>query len=455
MSNSVMSLYMEQRDYINRSHLRLRTIVRLRWIAIVGQFAAVLLVFYWLKFEFPLTLTIFVICLSVCINVVLSAMVTDIKVLGNQFGTWMLGFDIIQLSVLLYLTGGILNPFASLLVAPIAISAASLRTQSTLTLSILAIVSASIISFVYLPLPWETVGGLEFPVAYRLGNWISLLCAMAFIGFFAWRIANESRVMSAALAATEATLAREQKLSAIDGLAAAAAHGLGTPLSTICLVAKELERELPDENHIKDDVKLIRRQAVRCREILQSLTDEGMDADMLVASSSLGDVIEEVAQPLKALNANIIIKKSAKAGTVAPYDKEPLLYRNPGMIYALGNIVENAVEFSKNQVLITIEWSETKVKLNIVDDGPGFSPEMMKILGEPFVSSRSIARGEVEDHQSGMGLGFFISKTLLERSGAIMRFGNVKHDLHKGVVKGAYVKLEWPRSALDTSIEKE
>ena len=126
------------------------------------------------------------------------------------------------------------------------------------------------------------------------------------------------------------------------------------------------------KNHIKDDVKLIRRQAVRCREILQSLTDEGMDADMLVASSSLGDVIEEVAQPLKALNANIIIKKSAKAGTVAPYDKEPLLYRNPGMIYALGNIVENAVEFSKNQVLITIEWSETKVKLNIVDDGPGF-----------------------------------------------------------------------------------
>lgn len=452
MPNSLISFYMEQRDYINRSHLRLRTIVRLRWIAIIGQFAAVLLVYYGFGFTFPLSLSIGVICVSVCINVILRAMVTDIKVIGNKFGTWMLAFDIVQLSVLLYLTGGILNPFASLLVAPIAISAASLRTQSTLILSILALIAASIISFIYLPLPWETVGGLEFPVVYRMGHWISLLCAMAFIGFFAWRISNESRIMSAALAATEATLAREQKLSAIDGLAAAAAHGLGTPLSTICLVAKELERELPAESEIKDDVMLIRKQAVRCREILQSLTDEGMDADMLVDSSSIGDVIEEVAQPLKALNANIIIYKSPMEGTQAPYDKEPLLQRNPGMIYALGNIVENAAEFSNTKTVITVQWSEDVVKLSIKDDGPGFSPDMMKILGEPFVSSRSIARGDIEDHQSGMGLGFFISKTLLERSGAVMRFGNIKDNLVKGAVAGAYVKLDWPRKVIDKTV---
>lgn len=443
---------------MTRSHLRLRTIVRLRWIAIIGQLAAVVVVYFGFGFEFPIVISIGVICLSVAINVVLQELVNELKVIGNLFGTWMLAFDIIQLAVLLYFTGGILNPFASLLVAPIAISAASLRTQSTLVLSILALMAASFISFYYMPLPWYSAQGLELPFAYRMGNWISVVCAMTFIGFFAWRIANESRIMSAALAATEATLAREQKLSAIDGLAAAAAHGLGTPLSTISLAAKELERELDPASPLREDVLLIRSQAVRCREILQSLTEVGMDGDVLVDSSSISDVLEEVAQPLKALNANIIVERNVMDGTVAPFDQEPLLRRNAGMIYALSNMVENAVEFSKTRAVIRAEWSATSVKILIRDDGPGFKSEMLKVLGEPFVSSRSMARQVAgNEHQGGMGLGFFISKTLLERSGAVMKFGNAKSKeamkfLPHDDLVGAYILLEWPRKVLDMNI---
>ena len=444
---------MAHEDYITRSHLRLRTIVRLRWIAILGQLAAVFIVYFGLNFTFPLNSVLMVIGLSIAVNMVLVDLVKTIKIIGNMFGTWMLGFDIIQLTVLLYLTGGILNPFACLLVAPIAISAASLRTQSTVFLAILALAAATFISFFYLPLPWETEHGLVLPVAYRIGSWLSVLCAMVFIGFFAWRIANEGRVMSAALAATEATLAREQKLSAIDGLAAAAAHGLGTPLSTISLVAKEVERELGDENPLKDDVRLIRSQAVRCREILQSLTEEGSDGDLLVASSTIGDVLEEVAQPLKALNARIDITATCEPGVLAPYDREPVLARNAGLIYGLGNILENAVEFAESKVTMQAVWDRQKLKLMISDDGKGFSETMLSQLGEPFISSRSLARNKnlEEGHEGhgGMGLGFFISKTLLERSGAVVRFGNLKMPN-----RGAFVTLKWPREMIDIQVPR-
>ena len=436
---------MAHEDYITRSHLRLRTIVRLRWIAILGQLAAVFIVYFGFGFTFPLNMVLVVIGLSIAVNIVISDLVKTIKMVGNLLGTWMLGFDIIQLTVLLYLTGGILNPFACLLVAPVAISAASLRTQSTVFLGFMALAATCLISFYYLPLPWEPHNGLVLPVAYRLGSWISVVCAMVFIGFFAWRIANESRVMSAALAATEATLAREQKLSAIDGLAAAAAHGLGTPLSTISLVAKEVERELGEDNPLKDDVRLIRSQAVRCREILQSLTEEGSDGDLLVSNSTIGDVLEEVAQPLKALNANIEISVACAPGVDFPFLREPVLVRNAGLIYSLSNILENAVEFSNNKVRMEAVWDQDLLKLTISDDGKGFSDAMLSQLGEPFISSRSLARNKLADEvPGGMGLGFFISKTLLERSGAVVRFGNLK-----APERGAFVSLKWPRSVID------
>lgn len=439
---------MAHRDYVTRSNLRLKTIVRLRWIAIIGQLLTVFVVYFGFKFEFPLLLSLGVIGFSVVINLVSRQWLQDVKVVDNTYGTWMLAFDILQLALLLYLTGGILNPFASLLVAPIAISAASLQTRSTVIIAVLALSVASFISFFHLPLPWETTSGLELPFAYRIGHWIAILCAMTFIGFFAWRIATESRHMAAALMATEAVLAREQEFSAIDGLAAAAAHELGTPLSTISVVAKELERELEKDSPLRDDVVLIREQAVRCREILQSLSDGESGADFLVSKSSIGEVLQEAAQPFKALNANIEIKFEVKSFATPPFDREPLLSRSPGMIYALSNIIENAVEFAQKEAEIIASWSETELKIIVQDDGPGFSTEMLNSLGEPFISSRSMAAGLDDGAQYGMGLGFFISKTLLERSGAVMKFGN-----RNAPERGAYVSLIWPRHLIDLTMD--
>lgn len=442
---------MPDHDFITHSHLRLRTIVRLRWIAIIGQLLTVIVVYFGFGFEFPLYLTLLTIGLSALVNLVLRDLVKQVKVIGNEFGTWMMGFDIIQLAVLLYFTGGILNPFACLLVAPIATSAASLRTNSTMILGGLAIVAATFLSFFYFPLPWETANGLELPMAYRLGNWISVICAMAFIGFFTWRIARDGRAMSAALAATEATLAREQKLSALDGLAAAATHGLGTPLSTIYLTANELVRELDEGSPLHEDVELIRTQAVKCREILRSLADVGNETDLLVATSSVDEVLKEVAQPLTALNANVHIVTGVERGVPAAYHPEPTLVRSPGLIYALSNLLENAVEFSSNRVIMAASWSEKRLKLMISDDGPGFSDEMLHVLGEPFMSTRSLSRRtSSEEGYGGMGLGFFISKTLLERSGAVIHFGN-----GKGPLKGAYVEMIWPREEIDLRFQSK
>ncbi len=442
---------MKDEDFISHSHLRLRTIVRLRWIAILGQLVTVIIVYFGFGFTFPLYLALVTIGLSALVNMVLRDLAKQVKLIGNALGTWMLGFDIVQLAVLLFLTGGILNPFASLLVAPIAISAASLRTRSTMLLSLIALMAATIISVFHFPLPWETGEGLPLPEAYRVGNWIAIVCTMIFIGFFTWRIANEGRAMLAALAATEATLAREQKLSALDGLAAAAAHGLGTPLSTIFLTARELERELDAESPLREDVELIRSQAVKCREILQSLTEVGNDGDLLIASSTVHDMLEEVAQPLKALRANIEIITAPEDGVDAPFQAAPVLVRNPGLIYALSNILENAVEFSGSKVIMKAGWTRMKLTLVISDDGPGFSDEMLTMLGEPFISSRSFTgKPGLDGGYGGMGLGFFISKTLLERAGAEIGFGN-----GRGPLQGAYVEIVWDREHIDLRFPKE
>lgn len=439
---------MAHKDYFTRSNLRLKTIVRLRWIAIIGQLLTVFVVYYGLDFEFPLLPTLFVIGLSVGVNLFARLWLKDVKVVDNSYGTWMLAFDILQLALLLYLTGGIHNPFASLLVAPIAISAASLQTRSTVILVVFALIVATIISFVYLPLPWETASGLELPFAYRMGNWIAILLAMTFIGFFAWRIATESRHMAAALMATEAVLAREQEFSAIDGLAAAAAHELGTPLSTISVVAKELERALDEDSPLKDDVTLIKEQAVRCREILQSLSDGEDRADFLVSKSTIDELLHEVAQPYMALNANIVIKTNKNAVAKPSSETMPVLSRSPGMIYALSNIVENAVEFASDKTEIIATWSDNELEIVVKDDGPGFSSEMLNQLGEPFISSRPMVAVADDGEHSGMGLGFFISKTLLERSGAVVKFGN-----RKLPGKGAYVRLIWPRKLIDMAFD--
>ncbi|MGB9397870.1 MAG: ActS/PrrB/RegB family redox-sensitive histidine kinase, partial [Pseudolabrys sp.] len=291
-----------------------------------------------------------------------------------------------------------------------------------------------VLVFVHYPLPWDADDPLELPWIYLLGVWLSILLAIGFIGVYAWQITEESRQIAEALAATELVLAREQHLSQLDGLAAAAAHELGTPLSTISVIARELERAIAADAPHGDDVRLLREQAKRCRDILAKLTElsaggEPFDRMRLTA------LIEEVVAPHRNFGVTIDV--------ITPSDRaaEPVGARNPAILYGLGNLLENAIDFAHDRVLVDAKWDEASVAVTISDDGPGFAPEILTRIGEPYVTSRQHHLNDTGEEPTGLGLGFFIAKTLLERSGATLSFAN-----RAIPERGAVVRLHWSRS---------
>src|SRR6266498_1685284 len=267
--------------------VRLDTLVRLRWLAVIGQTTAVLVVYFGLDYELPIWACLAVIALAAWLNVALRIRFPMTQRLEPDRAAWLLAFDIAELAVLLFFTGGLENPFAFLFLGPVLISATALPARMTLMLGGFAIACATVLVFVHDPLPWDSEPPLELPAVYVMGVWLSLLLAIAFIGLHAWQITEESRQLADALAATELVLAREQHLSQLDGLAAAAAHELGTPLATIALVAKELKRELPADDHIGDDIDLLISQDGRCREILSRLANLDTESDEMFARVSL------------------------------------------------------------------------------------------------------------------------------------------------------------------------
>lgn len=416
--------------------LRLDTLVRLRWLAIVGQSVAVAGVHFGLGFSLPFGWCFSAIAVSAWLNIALRIRFPLSHRLKDGPATALLGFDIAQLAALLFLTGGLQNPFAILFLAPVMISATALPPQRTLLLGLLAIVAATVISRFHLPLPWAGDERPVLPPFYQLGNWVALVLGLSFTGIYAWRVAKEARDLSDALAATELVLAREQHLSQLDGLAAAAAHELGTPLGTIALVARELTRLAPPEGEMAEDIALLREQVERCRGILaklSSLQDE--DAGPL-GQLTLRLLIEEAAGPQRPFGVPFEI-------TMAGEKPEPVCRRNPGMIYGLGNIVDNAVDFASATVSIAAEWTQTQVVLTIADDGPGFPPDVLMRAGDPYLS-----RGAGENRAGGgLGLGLFIAKTLLERSGAAMEFSN-----RPPPASGAVIRIVWPREAFEAGL---
>lgn len=425
---------------LGESQLRLQTIVRLRWVAVLGQLAAVTGVFFGLGFSMPIGLCLGFIALSAWLNVFLSVRYPARHRLGTPFATVMLGYDILQLAALLYLTGGIENPFTFLLVAPVTVSAATLPPRYTVLLGFMAAAAAALLVFYYWPLPWYQGLRLDMPFFYKIGVLIAVCACMTFLAFYVWRLSKEARQMSAALAASELVLAREQKLHALDGLAAAAAHELGTPLGTIVLVTSELERELKEDSRFAEDVGLLRTQAQRCREILQKLTRRPSEEDPLHARLVVREMIEEAAGPYRMLGVAVEIAAGPTPDAVGEAAREPVGHRRPGVIYGLGNIIENAVDFARTRVEVRAEWSETEVVVTIADDGPGFPIDLMETLGEPYVTTRPAGAHKKGGHASGLGLGFFIAKTLLERSGASLALENRPRP-----VKGALVRIVWPR----------
>ena len=433
------------------SRLRLQTIVRLRWIAVAGQLVTVLAVYWGLNYELPIIPCLMMISVSGFLNIILSLQLSEEEKVTTGSASNMLIYDTLQLSALLYLTGGMQNPFAFLFAVPVTVSASTQPVRVTLSVGGLALIAATALIFLHLPLPWHSDATLQLPLLYVLGNWAAVALCAAFMGYYAWQIAKESDQMSRALAATESVLAREHRLSALDGLAAAAAHELGTPLSTITVVAKELMRELPKDSPFTEDVDLLRGQAERCRQILSSLTSQAGGLDLHFEHAPLSQLLAEVVEPYRALGPNITIEVAPPEADTDSNGvaEEPIAPRNPGVIYGLRNLVENAVEFARDQVEIRASWDAKSIRLTIADDGPGVQPAVIKRLGEPYVTTRPSDGGDQtdSDEHAGLGLGFFIAKTLLERSGAEIELKN-----RRSPNKGAIVELLWPRAVLDLMV---
>jgi two-component system sensor histidine kinase RegB len=423
-----------------RRNVRLDTLVRLRWLAIIGQTTAVLAVYYGLEFELPIYACLGAIVLAAWLNVALRLRFHMTQRLEPDRAAWLLAFDIAELAVLLFLTGGLQNPFAFMFLGPVLLSATALPPRFTLLLGGFAVACATILVFVHYPLPWDSDDPLQLPPIYMMGVWLCILLAIGFIGVYAWQITEESRQLSDALAATELVLTREQHLSQLDGLAAAAAHELGTPLSTISVIAKELERAIAPNAPHGDDVRLLREQATRCRDILAKLTELSAGGEPF-DRMPLTTLIEEVVAPHRNFGVTIDV--------IAPSDRsaEPVSARNPAILYGLGNLLENAVDFARERVAVDVQWSEDSVAVAISDDGPGFAPEILGRIGEPYVTNRRHHQNDTGEESAGLGLGFFIAKTLLERTGATLSFENRPQPQC-----GAIVRLSWTRSDFEQSL---
>jgi two-component system sensor histidine kinase RegB len=436
---------------IGRS-VRLDTLVRLRWLAVIGQTTAVLVVYWGLDFDLPIWACLSVIALAAWLNVALRLRFPLMQRLEPDRAAWLLAFDTAELAVLLFLTGGLQNPFAFLFLGPVLISATALPPRMTLMLGGFAIACATLLIFVHGPLPWDDDPPLELPAVYVTGVWLSILLAIAFIGLHAWQITEDSRQLADALAATELVLAREQHLSQLDGLAAAAAHELGTPLATITLIAKELSLAIKPDSEHAEDVRILNEQAKRCRAILGKLTElsSGDPFDRM----KLSTLLEEVVAPHRNFGVAINVALAAcdfASGELA----EPVGGRNPAILYGLGNLLENAVDFAHERVEVAASWSGHEVDVTITDDGPGFAPEIMDRIGEPYVTTHRLkgqnvgqnVNGEGSALASGLGLGFFIAKTLLERSGATLDFEN-----RPAPDRGAIVRVHWERADFERPV---
>ena len=423
--------------------IRLDTLVRLRWLAVGGQALALVIVYWGFGFALPIWPALAIVAVTATTNFALRLRKPRIQRVEDREAGVILGFDIIQLALLLYLTGGLANPFSELFLAPVLISATALKPRTTLTLGILVVILATVISNVHHPLPWSANSAFMPPRLFIVGMWASVLVSVAFIGGYAWAVAKETRQLSDALAETELVLAREQHLSALDGLAAAAAHELGTPLATIAIVAREMERDLPADSPHCGDVKLLREQSERCRTILRTLTtlDSG---DAPIDRMPLTHLLDEVINPHRPFGIQIDVETpDGKSG-------EPVVLRNPAILYGLGNIVENAVDYAREQVKVVALWNKNEVTILVIDDGPGFAPEVINRIGEPYVTNRARRNVEEEDGQGGLGLGFFIAKTFLERTGALLSLENRVYP-HTGAV----VRIRWSREAFEHNLGRE
>ncbi|MEM7492789.1 MAG: ActS/PrrB/RegB family redox-sensitive histidine kinase [Pseudomonadota bacterium] len=421
-----------------RGRTRLATIMTLRWMAVAGQSLAVLFVYFGLGFNLPLGLCLTVIAASAWLNVFLSFVSPAPRLLENWESLFQHIFDVVQLALLITLTGGLSNPFLLFLIAPVTIAASSLRTRDTAIIAGLAIAGAAIMPLISLDLPWRADEQISFPPLFEAGHFAALVIGIVFFALSALRVNEDEARMVQALDAASVVMAREQRLSALGAMSAMTAHELGTPLATIHLVSRELLAILPEDSAHREDVALIADQADRCRIILRKLGEAREASDMVHAQMPLSAMVEEAAAPHKGLGVQVRVTYEPGDGGES---KVPTIRRSPEILHALGAFIENAVSFAETEVRVVATWTDEQYAVLIRDDGPGFAAEVMPKLGEPYVSERT----EANIGGGDMGLGFFIAKTLIERSGGRIATRNRIAPSH-----GAIVQVIWPRSALET-----
>ena len=409
---------------------RLRTLTLIRWVAIVGQAFTILLVDLSFEFDLPLSPLLLAVALSALINLYLELGFSASTRLTERAAALLLGYDLLQLTFLLALTGGLQNPFSVLLIIPITLSATILSLSTTVLLCTMVTACASLLGLLPTSLPWKD-GGLVLPPLYITAVWIALVLSSGLIAAYAWRVADEARRLSAALSATQMALAREQQMSALGGLAAAAAHELGSPLATIAVIAKELVNATPADSPMAEDIAELVGQSARCRSILASLSqDRSADDHAAFTAVPLGSLLGTLAEAYRRLGITVTVEVEDHAGGARP---EPSWVPTPELRHALGNLVDNAIQFAERAVLIRVGLHRERLDIIIEDDGPGFSPEVLDLVGEPYISTRQAI--------GGLGLGVFIAQTLLARTGATLQFGNQS--------SGAQVIISWASLAME------
>ena len=411
--------------------LRLRTLVLIRWVAIFGQAFTILLVHFSFGFELPLGLLLGAVVLSAAINLPATFVHSGATRLSERSAALLLAFDILQLGFLLALTGGLQNPFAILLLMPVTLSATALSLGTTVLLGLLSINLVTALALVPAPLPWPEPG-LSLPRLYIFGLWAGFVLAICLVAAYAWRVAEESRRLADALAATQVALAREQQLSALGALAAATAHELGSPLTTIAVTARELHAALPADSPLCEEAADLLAQTQRCREILAQLgRRHEPSAHEVFTRAPFGDHLQQLADEYSRPDVSVALAIEGDAG-------EPHIVLTPELRHGLGNLIDNAVSFARSRVVLRLELGDADIRLRIQDDGPGFAPEVLETIGEPYFSTRR--------ETGGLGLGVFIATTLLTRTGARVAFDN------QGV--GAQVTVNWRRHALEARISE-
>ncbi len=427
---------MDQFDFGQEARrLRVGTLVRLRWIAAAGQIAALLVAAFALHIAFPLGWAALCIALLLGFNAFLRLRFSPAKRLDEKTTTYILAVDIGQLAALLYLTGGIANPFAMLLLAPTMISAVSQTWVETSKLLAFAILCAGLVTIWRIPLQLPD-GALFDPPAIEMGGFLlAIVVSAVFVAVYGGQVAKEARQLAGALAATEMILARAQHLSQLDGLAAAAAHEFGTPLATLTVIVHELAHQPEVAALCGEDLSLAAQELSRCRSILSQLSTANRLAGEPFDRVELEALLEEVAAPHRLQDIDII------ASAQGP-EPRPLCARNPALLYGLRNLAENAVAFAEVRVSIAASWSRDRIEIAIEDDGPGFPAAVLQRLGEPYISDRTAARHS--DAEAGLGLGLFIAKALLERTGAELDIGNLPWPRH-----GAHARVSWPRGRFE------